>query len=333
MWRQDTPQGAVLQSTPALIRSAKFNGGALALTGDTSRESTLEIWGPAASSVTFNGAPVSTSIQADGSIRAASLKGPDNITLPKLATLQWTRRMDSPEAQPGFDDSQWIKADHRASAAQTWTMPERGQPTLSMSDYGFHHGDVWYRGRMRITDPRTSQLELFYGGGGAGMIQVWIDGKFVGQDEMDTGRSFPETTDSVKYALGKLTPGEHVISVMVRNNSHNWNLMADDYHREARGLISASLTARGGTRFAVPIEWRIQGNKGGEAIADTMRGPLNNGGLYGEREGWHLPGRQDGWQPARPTAAPPAAGTYWLRTSSLRSISKPGRSDHMGRAR
>lgn len=322
MWRQDTPQGAVLQSTPALIRSAKFNGGALALTGDTSRESTLEIWGPAASSVTFNGAPVSTSIQADGSIRAASLKGPDNITLPKLATLQWTRRMDSPEAQPGFDDSQWIKADHRASAAQTWTMPERGQPTLSMSDYGFHHGDVWYRGRMRITDPRTSQLELFYGGGGAGMIQVWIDGKFVGQDEMDTGRSFPETTDSVKYALGKLTPGEHVISVMVRNNSHNWNLMADDYHREARGLISASLTARGGTRFAVPIEWRIQGNKGGEAIADTMRGPLNNGGLYGEREGWHLPGRQDGWQPARPTAAPPAAGTYWLRTSFALDLPK-----------
>jgi hypothetical protein len=147
------------------------------------------------------------------------------------------------------------------------------------------------------------------------MIQVWIDGRFVGQDELDTGRSFPETTDSVKYSLGKLAPGEHVISVMVRNNSHNWNLMADDYHREARGLISASLTSRGGKRFAVPIEWRIQGNQGGEAIADTVRGPMNNGGLYGEREGWHLPGKQEGWHAARPAAAPPAAGTYWLRTS------------------
>ena len=322
MWRQDTAQGPVLQMTPALVRSARFDGGTLALTGDTSQDSALEIWGAAASAVTFNGEALALTVQPDGSMKTSTIKGPVAVVLPKLEALQWTRRMDSPEARPGFDDSQWIKADHRASAAQTWTMPERGQPTLSMSDYGFHHGDVWYRGRVRVTDPKTNQLELFYGGGGAGMIQVWIDGKFVGQDEMDTGRSFPETTDSVKYSLGKLAAGEHIISVMVRNNSHNWNLMADDYHREARGLISASLTSRGGQRFGVPIEWRIQGNKGGEAIADTVRGPLNNGGLYGEREGWHLPGKQDGWQPARPAAAPPAAGTYWLRTSFALDLPK-----------
>jgi hypothetical protein len=322
MWQQETAQGPLLQMSQALVRSAKFDGGTLALTGDTSQDSVLEIWGAPASAVSFNGAPLAVTTQPDGSIRTSAVKGPEAVILPNLAALQWTRRMDSPEAQPGFDDSQWLKADHRASAAQTWTMPERGQPTLSMSDYGFHHGDVWYRGRVRVADPKTNQLELFYGGGGAGMIQVWIDGKFVGQDEMDTGRSFPETTDSVKYSLGKLAAGDHVISVMVRNNSHNWNLMADDYHREARGLISASLTARGGQRFAVPIEWRIQGNKGGESIVDTVRGPMNNGGLYGEREGWHLPGKQEGWQPARPTAAPPSAGTYWLRTSFALDLPK-----------
>jgi hypothetical protein len=88
---------------------------------------------------------------------------------------------------------------------------------------------------------------------------------------------------------------------MVRNNSHNWDLMADDAHREARGLISASLTSRGGKRFAVPIAWRIQGNKGGEDIADKLRGPLNNGGLYGEREGWYLPAAG---RPARAAAGP-----------------------------
>jgi beta-galactosidase GanA len=314
MWRLETAQGPLLAWSPALLRSARLEQGTLALTGDTSQESALEIWGPSASAVTFNGAPLALAVQAGGSVQTAALKGPDRVSLPKLGAQQWLRRMDSPEAQPRFDDSQWIKADNRASAAQTWTMPERGQPTLSMSDYGFHHGDVWYRGRVRISDPGTNQLELFYGAGGAGMIQVWVDGKFLGQDEMDTGRSFPETTDSVKYSLGKLAAGEHLISVMVRNNSHNWNLMADDYHREARGLISASLTSRGGKRFAVPIEWRLQGNRGGESIADMVRGPMNNGGLYGEREGWHLPGPQEGWHRAKPTAAPPAAGTYWLRT-------------------
>jgi hypothetical protein len=46
-----------------------------------------------------------------------------------------------------------------------------------------------------------------------------------------------------------------------------------------------------------------------------MRGPLNNGGLFGERSGWHLPGFADGGWATRPvpdtTAAP---GTFWYRT-------------------
>jgi beta-galactosidase GanA len=319
-WSQKTPAGHVLQLTPAMVRSATVADGKLALTGDTTAASELTVWGPAFTSASFNGQTLTLAPQPDGSVKAGVLQGPAAIKLPDLAALPWSRRVDSLEAQPKFDDSGWTRVDHRASAAQTWTMPERGQPTLAMSDYGFHHGDVWYRGRIDVTDPKTNQLELFYGAGGAGMIQVWIDGKFVGQDEMDVGRSFPETTDSVKFSLGDLQRGQHVIAVMVRNNSHNWNLMADDYHREARGLIAASLTRRGGQRFGVPIAWRIQGNLGGENIADVVRGPMNNGGLYGERAGWYRPvwEQQDsnsGWASAKPTAAPPAAGTYWLRTS------------------
>lgn len=319
-WRQDTAEGPVLQMTAALVREAKIDGGKLDLTGDTSAESALTVWGPkSVNAVTFNGEAVAVTAQNDGSLLSNQpLARPEKVTLPDLGAIQWTRRTDSPEAQPGFDDSKWIKADNRPTAAQTWTTTERGQPTLSMSDYGFHHGDVWYRGHVEITDQPNSlapdQLELFYGAGGAGMIQVWVDGKYIGQHEHDTGRQFPETTDSYKVRIDKLTPGKHVISVMVRNNSHNWDLMADDAHREARGLIAASLTTRAGRRFAVPIDWRIQGNKGGEQIADLVRGPMNNGGLYGEREGWYLPGKQDGWENASQTAAPPAAGTYWLRT-------------------
>jgi len=320
-WTQTTPAGQVLQLSPAMVRSASLAGGKLALTGDTTAASGMQIWGPQVSAVSFNGEDISVTAQPDGSLRTGALRGPDVVKLPELGKLAWTRRMDSPEAQPKFDDSAWVKADNRASAAQTWTMPERGQPTLAMSDYGFHHGDVWYRGRIDLADAKSQQLELFYGAGGAGMLQVWVDGKFVGQHELDVGRSFPETTDSVKFSLGdKLAKGTHVIAVMVRNNSHNWNLMADDYHREARGLISASLTSRGGQRYAVPIAWRIQGTQGGENIVDVVRGPMNNGGLYGERQGWYLPSAggklpETGWAKARTDDAPPAPGTYWLRTS------------------
>lgn len=315
-WTQETGGGRALQLSPALVRSASLAGGKLAMRGDAGEDSTFEIWGPAFEAASFNGQDLALTRQPDGSVRAGTVKGPEAVNLPDLGRLAWTRRMDSLEAAPRFDDSAWVQADRRPSAAQTWTMPERGQPTLAMSDYGFHHGDVWYRGRFTATDPKANQLELFYGAGGAGLVQVWIDGRFVGQHELDTGRSFPETTDSVKLSLGDLKPGEHLISVMVRNNAHNWNLMADDYHREARGLISASLTKRGGQRFGVPIAWRIQGRQGGEEIVDRLRGPMNNGGLFGERQGWHLPvASPKGWQPARTTDAPPSAGTYWLRTS------------------
>jgi beta-galactosidase GanA len=314
-WTQDTQAGRVLELTPALVRSARLDGGVLRLTGDTAADSALEIWGPGVDSASFNGAALALTPQPDGSLRAGTLAGPARVTVPDLGTLAWTRRMDSPEAQPRFDDRGWVRADGRPSAAQTWTLPERGQPTLAMSDYGFHHGDVWYRGRFDVADPATNRLELLYGGGGAGMLQAWVDGRFLGQHELDTGRSFPETTDSVRFDLGKLAPGPHVVAVMVRNDSHNWDLMADDAHREARGLIAASLTSKGGRRFAVPIQWRLQGNRGGEDIADRMRGPLNDGGLYGERAGWHLPGAPaQGWTKAHVGDAPPGPGTYWLRT-------------------
>ena len=44
---------------------------------------------------------------------------------------------------------------------------------------------------------------------------------------------------------------------------------------------------------APAVTWRIQGTLGGEAPRDPVRGPLNNGGLYGERAGWYLPGFPD----------------------------------------
>jgi hypothetical protein len=314
-WTQHTEAGRVLELTPALVRSARVEGGTLHLAGDTQAESPLEIWGTDIAAATFNGVPLTLARQPDGSLRSAALAGPARVTVPDLGKLAWTRRMDSLDAQPGFDDSSWVQVDGRASAAQTWTLPERGQPTLAMSDYGFHHGDVWYRGRFDVLGAAPNRLELFYGGGGAGMLQAWVDGRFLGQHELDTGRSFPETTDTARFDLGKLAPGPHTLAVMVRNDSHNWDLMADDAHREARGLIAASLSTPGGRRFAVPIRWRIQGNRGGEDIADRMRGPLNDGGLYGERAGWHLPGASaQGWTPAHVGDPPPAPGTYWLRT-------------------
>lgn len=310
--------GEVLALSPAMPRKAVKNGDALELSGDTHAASTLRVWaGHGVKRLRWNGAELATQIQGATLLARQPLSGPAALSLPDLSQLRWTRRSDVAESQPGFDDSAWRSTDAPSSAAQVYTASEKGAPVLAMSDYGFHRGDVWYRGRFKTNDANPLELALWYGAGGAGLIQVWVDGRFHGQHELDTGRPFPETTDTFKLLLKDLAPGEHVVAVMVRNMGHNWDLFADDAHKEARGLISASLAPKGGRRYGVPIRWKLQGAP--EAIRDLARGPYNNGGLGGEHKGWHLPAAPDkdfstGWEATTPTAAPPAAGSYWLRT-------------------
>lgn len=324
MWKLNTAQGPLLLRSKALLRSANWEQDTLALKGDTSDVSAIDVWSDRAiTALRFNGQDVTLAAGADGRVAAGGILGPERFSLPDLMALPWVRRLDSPESAPGFDDSAWRDADLTSSAATIATTAPAGQPVLTMSDYGFHHGDVWYRGRFQVGAGHAApdQLEIAYGGGGAGMMQVWLDGKFIGQHELPVGVAMPVTFASATFGLASasLLAGPHLLSIMVRNNSHNWDLAANDEHKEGRGLISVSLGARQGPKFATQVAWKIQGNQGGETITDLLRGPMNNGGLWGERQGWYLPvaaSKADAqWQSAVPTAPPPQAGTYWLRTN------------------
>lgn len=306
--------GDVLVRGPALVRSAKLRGSVLALAGDTKQATPLELWAPkVARSVTWNGVRVATGVGSAGSVVARSaLPGPAAVTLPVLG--DWRMAPGTPEAEPGFDDSQWQAIDNRAYASIT-ARPD-GQPNMLMDAYGFHEGDVWYRGRFTGT-PDAERLRLYYGAGGSGMVQVFLDGKLIGQDELPGGLPRPITTGTATIALpdAARTPGEHILSVMLRNNGHNWDLDADDFHKEARGLVSASVEKQAGDSFAIPVAWKIQGRQGGEDIVDPVRGVANNGGQFGERMGWHLPGFDDArWAKVSLPATSAPAGTSWYRT-------------------
>jgi hypothetical protein len=164
---------------------------------------------------------------------------------------------------------------------------------------------VWYRGRFTGPEPATQALD--YGGGGAGLLQAWLDGQYLGQNVLATALASPPTRGTATFTVpdGLRGDGPHVLAVMVRNDSHNEDGGVNDAHKEGRGLIGVSpLTAA----------WKIQGNP--ETLTDPIRGPLNNGGLYGERNGWYLPGYADrAWsvRPVPDTLARP--GTAWYRTT------------------
>ncbi|MBC9032408.1 beta-galactosidase [Sphingomonas sp. JC676] len=310
-WRQ----GEALVRGPALVRGATAKDATLALTGDTREASPLEVWAPAnLHTLSWNGVKVAATRSASGSLVAnIALPGPAEFALPSLTG--WRMAAGTPEAEPKFDDSNWQKIDNRAYASIT-TRPD-GQPNLLMDAYGFHEGDVWYRGRF-TGGARAERLRIHYGAGGSGIAQVFLDGVLIGQNELPDGLPRPITAGAFSIELPEeaRAPGEHVLSAMVRNNGHNWDLDADDFHKEARGLVSASIEPVAGPSFAVPIAWRIQGRAGGEDLADPVRGVANNGGQYGERMGWHLPGFDDrSWKPADVPAIETRAGTTWYRTS------------------
>jgi hypothetical protein len=80
-----------------------------------------------------------------------------------------------------------------------------------------------------------------------------------------------------------------VLSVLTVDMGHDEDYGASNGNRAARGLIGARLTGAPLTS----VRWRLQGDNG----LDQVRGPLNTGGLYGERTGWSLPGYPDQkWQ-------------------------------------
>lgn len=314
-WRQDTPEGALLERGPNLVRTASLDRNRLQLQGDTATAAPLEVWSAAPlKTVRWNGKTLAMKPTASGSLLAQRpLPGAAGIRLPDLEQATWRWHAGSPEAAPAFDDSTWVDADERQSASPN--QPPRGRPTLTMSDYGFHHGDVWYRGRF--DGAGVGNLRLEFGGGGAGLIQVWLDGEYLGQHAIPAGEPRPQTMATAQFAVPKALreAGDHTIAVMVRNNGHNWDLHVDDAHKEGRGLIRADLLSEDYSTLSIPVTWKLQGHLGGEDLVDPVRGPMNAGGLHGERAGWHLPGFPDSkWDSRKLPERTARAGTSWYRT-------------------
>jgi hypothetical protein len=304
----------VLEEGPELVRTASIDRSALRLTGDTSGATALRVWAPArVRATTWNGRRTFARRERDGSL-TTRLPGAAPIHLPDLGNATWRTSLGSPESQPGFGDSTWQAADK--TATNSITKPPAGQPVLTADDYGFHQGDVWYRGTYG-GDAGASSLSLHYGGGGAGLLQAWLDGVYLGQDVLATGVASPPTSGTVTFAIPRALQGSgrHELSVMVRDDSHNEDGGVSDAHKEGRGLIAVTFADASGATDAVPVSWRIRGNLGGEQVPDSARGINNDGGLYGERHGWQEPGFPDGaWSRTTLPQAGAAPGTTWYRT-------------------
>ncbi|MGW4897809.1 beta-galactosidase [Kitasatospora sp. NPDC004240] len=298
-WRADTSAGPVLVRGSSLLRSASFDAGTLALTGDSAQAGPIEVFGPTATATTWNGAALALRPGTGGS-RAGDLAGPAAVSLPALTG--WKRQAENPEARADFDDRTWRTADRQSSNSTTTPVTK---PVLFADEYGFHHGDVWYRGHFTGT-AGTTGVSLSALTGKAGVHSVWLNGTFLG--------SAPEGTRTFAFPAGSVTEGrDNVLAVLVENSGHNEDWYVNDAHKQARGLTGAKLT---GTGTPPVLTWRVQGALGGQDPVDPARGPMNTGGLYGERSGWSLPGFPDGgWSPTTLPDRTTNPGITWYRTT------------------
>lgn len=297
-WRQETGTGPILVRGPELVRTASLGGRTLTLTGDTTGTTPLEVFAPRAiTAVRWDGRRVAVRRLRDSAL-AGVLAGPARVRLPALR--DWRFHLGSPETSPTFDDSSWQVANKMSTNNPT---PPVTLPVLYADDYGFHHGDVWYRGHFTAQGSETG-VNLSAITGRAGIYSAWLNGQFLGSTD--------DPTHHFDFPTGTVQAGrDNVLSVMVENMGHNEDTDADDSNKQPRGLTGATLV---GT--SVPLQWRIQGSLGGETLVDPTRGPMNTGGLYGERNGWSLPGFPDGsWSRVSLPHADATPGESWYRTT------------------
>ncbi|KFZ09594.1 hypothetical protein V501_05524 [Pseudogymnoascus sp. VKM F-4519 (FW-2642)] len=301
---------SVIVESGYLVRSVYIDGSTLHIDGDLNATAPIKVIGAPveAKNLHFNNEKVKfTTDLATGDWSSTVVYAAPKITLPELSKLDWKYLDNLPEIQPSYDDSAWTHANHATSnnsliALQTPT-------SLYGSDYGYNTGILIYRGNFVATG-KESTLSVETQGGSAYGSSVWANSIYVGSW---AGTSTQGSHNSV-YSLPKLAAGKtYVLTILVDNNGldENW-VVGPDGMKQPRGILNYSLDGHA----ASDITWKLTGNLGGEAYIDKVRGPLNEGGLYAERQGFTQPNPPNShWAAGHPETGIKTAGVAFYQAS------------------
>ncbi|KAL9089996.1 MAG: hypothetical protein Q9165_005525 [Trypethelium subeluteriae] len=273
---------AIVLRAGYLIRTAELSGSSLALTGDLNATAPLEIISGVSKidSLSFNGQPLTFQQAANGVVTSNLSYTAPSFSVPDLSTLTW-RYLDSlPEINSSYDDSLWTVADltYSNNTARNLTTPT----SLYASDYGYNTGTLLYRGHFTATGAESS-ISLYTQGGSAFGTSAYLNGTYLGSYPGIDAASNANTT----YPLSVTAGTNYVITVIVDNMGLDENGQAGSSEmKNPRGILNYSLAGRNQSA----ITWKLTGNLHGEDYVDRTRGPLNEGGMYAERQGYHLPG-------------------------------------------
>ena len=289
-----------------LMRTVEVDGSTMRFRGDINQTTPIEILGGAPRNLDkleFNDAELEFSQDSNGMVTAIVPFETPTIQLPCLSQLPWKYLDSLPEIHANYSDASWPAAD----LEKTYNIanPLRTPKSLYGADYGFHTGSLVFRGHFtaRATSDATT-LNITTQGGNAYGASAWLGTHFLG--------SWPGTATldhhNSTFPLPPLVRGEqYVLTIVVDHMGMNGNwFVGDEQQKNPRGILDYSLSGHD----PADVAWKITGNLGGEEYRDRARGPLNEGGLYAERNGYHLPSPpSDTWEASKgPTAGIDRAG-------------------------
>jgi hypothetical protein len=239
--------------------------------------------------LTFNGEAFDSTTSKEGVLCATIDYPRPKFAVPSLNELKWKYIDSLPELQSSYDDSAWTPANLNKTynSLRALTTPV----SLYSSDYGYHTGTLIFRGSFTATGNETS-IYLSTQGGSAFGSSAWLGDYFLGSWRGYDAATFGNGT----YSLPNLTAGKkYTITVVVDNQGldENWTIGTETM-KNPRGILDYKLAGHAQS----DVSWKLTGNLGGEDYIDISRGPLNEGGLFAERQGLHLPGAlaAPGWK-------------------------------------
>ncbi|OTA54670.1 glycoside hydrolase family 35 protein [Hypoxylon sp. EC38] len=268
---------------PYLVRSISIDNGVLSLSADFNRSTTVEVIGAPSNITTLeiNGVRQDFRIDDGRIVTNVSYSAP-SMNLPSLSELSWTYVNSLPEIQADYDDSEWVAADHQSTnnSYQSLQTPT----SLFAGDYGFHAGVLLFRGHFTAKGTEKT-FEIKTQGGNAYGHSVWLNDTFFGSWIGDASTSSYDAT----YTLPALSAGEpYVLTVVIDNMGLEENYIPGiDTGKAPRGILNYRLASS--IINTTPVTWKLTGNLHGEDYVDRARGPLNEGGLFAERQGYHQP--------------------------------------------
>ncbi|KAK4618252.1 putative beta-galactosidase A [Fulvia fulva] len=266
-----------------LLRTVQAHGSSLHLTGDINCTNPVEVIGAPEPlhELTFNGESLNFKQAKNGVVTAtAEFKKPE-LTVPDLSSIGWKVIDTLPEIESNYDDSAWTVADltYSNNTIRNLTTPT----SLYSSDYGYHTGNLIYRGHFKANGGEK-ELYLATQGGSAYGHSLWLNDEFVGS--FYGGDKY--YTWNTTYTLPNTVAGkDYVITVLIDNMGLDEAFtVGSEQMKRPRGVIDFNLNGHNKSS----VTWKLTGNLHGEDYEDHTRGPLNEGGLYAERQGYHLPG-------------------------------------------